>query len=145
MTIEEANNLLGVAKVNYSYAFRSMSDDDKRTLVKSWAFIMQDIPGDIVMLAFMQLLAVCKWLPTPAEIREQVKKLYYEASRGLLCGSLDMHSDMTMEYIVRNTYHLRGEKGAELGLDEIVKRGYGKMLGTSDSAKLSDGRVMRNA
>lgn len=78
MTLEEANKLLGIAKANYSSAFRSMTHQDKVMLVHSWALALQDIPGNIVLIAFMQLLTVSKWLPTVAEIRERVRGLHYE-------------------------------------------------------------------
>lgn len=79
MTIEDANYLLGVAQANYGYAFRNMDDDQKVMLVHSWAFGLQDIPADIVMMAFMQLTTTCDWLPKVKEIRDQVRKLRIEA------------------------------------------------------------------
>lgn len=80
MTTEDANKLLALAKANYSYAFKTMTNQEKIMLVQSWAFALQDIPTDIVMLAFMQLLSTSKWLPTVAEIREQAGNLHHEAS-----------------------------------------------------------------
>ena len=80
MTTEDANKLLALAKANYSYAFKTMTNQEKLMLVQSWAFALQDIPTDIVMLAFMQLLSTSKWLPTVAEIREQAGNLHHEAS-----------------------------------------------------------------
>ena len=132
MTVEEANKLLGIVKVNYSYAFKNLSDEDKVMLVKSWAFVFQDIPADIVTLAFMQLLATSKWLPTPAEIREQIKQLYYSAVCHKLegCGLPDGQSDRVIKYIIQNTAHLRGEGNAELSFDAIWQRGYARSLGT---------------
>ena len=67
MTADDANKLLALAKANYSYAFKTMTKQEKIMLVQSWAFALQDIPADIVMLAFMQLLTTSKWLPTVAE------------------------------------------------------------------------------
>lgn len=80
MTTEDANKLLALAKANYSYAFKTMTNQEKVMLVQSWAFSLQDIPTEIVMLAFMQLLSTSKWLPTVAEIREQAGRLNHEAS-----------------------------------------------------------------
>ena len=90
MTIQDANKLLALAKANYSYAFKTMSKQEKLMLVQSWAFALQDIPADIVMLAFMKLLSVSKWLPTVAEIREQVQRIYYEAAYS--CNDLSPES-----------------------------------------------------
>lgn len=135
MTVEEANKLLGLVKVNYENAFRRMSDQDKRRLVKSWAFVFQDIPADIVALAFMQLLATSKWLPTPAEIREQIKKLHYSAVCCSLAGHgiQDSQAGRAVRYIMDSTSHLRGDGEAELDLEVILSRGYGRMLGTGKS------------
>lgn len=80
MTADDANKLLALAKANYSYAFKTMTKQEKIMLVQSWAFALQDIPADIVMLAFMQLLSTSKWLPTVAEIREQAGHLHREAN-----------------------------------------------------------------
>jgi hypothetical protein len=136
MTVEEANKLLAIAKANYSYAFRNMSKEEKIILVKSWAFVLQDIPADIVTLAFMQLMATSKWLPTPAEIREQVKKLYFSAAHHGLFeenGVSDEQADRVCAYIRANTGHLRGDGSAELSLETILQRGYGRSLGTGKS------------
>lgn len=81
MTAAEVNKLLALAKANYSYAFKTMSNQEKVLLVQSWTFALQDIPTDVVMMAFMQLLSKCKWLPTVAEIRQQAAKLHREAER----------------------------------------------------------------
>ena len=81
MTATEVNKLLALAKANYSYAFKTMSNQEKVLLVQSWTFALQDIPTDVVMMAFMQLLSKCKWLPTVAEIRQQAAKLHREAER----------------------------------------------------------------
>ena len=83
MTAAEVNKLLALAKANYSYAFKTMSNQEKVLLVQSWTFALQDIPTDVVMMAFMQLLSKCKWLPTVAEIRQQAAKLHREAERVL--------------------------------------------------------------
>lgn len=81
MTAAEVNKLLALAKANYSYAFKTMSNQEKVLLVQSWTFALQDIPTDVVMMAFMQLLSRCKWLPTVAEIRQQAAKMHREAER----------------------------------------------------------------
>lgn len=81
MTAAEVNKLLALAKANYSYAFKTMSNQEKVLLVQSWTFALQDIPTDVVMMAFMQLLSKCKWLPTVAEIRQQAAKMHREAER----------------------------------------------------------------
>ena len=133
MNVEEANQLLALVKANYNYAFKNMGKQEKVMLVKSWAFVLQDIPADIVALAFMQLVSTHKWLPTPAEIRDQVRELYYSAAYQDVCGGsviVDEQAERARRYIVDQTSHLRGDHATQLSLDTILHRGYGKSLGT---------------
>jgi len=137
LTAQDANYLLGLAQANYGYAFKDMSKQQKVMLVESWAFGLQDIPADIVMLAFMQLVTTSKWLPTVAEIREQVKALGVKASGDLnygkdlerLCRKIGMEvherrddgGDSLRRYIVEHTKHLMGRDGPGLQLDTILR------------------------
>ena len=136
MTIEDANYLLGIAEANFSYAFKNMDHDQKVTLVKTWAFGLQDIPADIVMLAFMQLTTTSKWLPTVAEIREQIRDLYCKAREKLddvedarrlyrMVGGEQPKEENPKSidlcrYIVSNTEHLSTKAGPGLKLNKIL-------------------------
>ena len=146
VTIEDANQLLGIAEANFNYAFKNMSLNQKVTLVKTWAFGLQDVPADIVMLAFMQLTTTSKWLPTVAEIREQVRELNRQARRPLDAAE-DMkrlnrlyaemmgeeppeteakeetREDSIRRYIVENTERLSGKDGPGLQLDTLLSKG----------------------
>ena len=63
MTKQEVNKLLALMKANYSYAFKSMSQQDKYLLLNTWTFTLQDLNADVVMIAAMQLISASKWLP----------------------------------------------------------------------------------
>lgn len=131
MTADDANKLLAIAKANYSYAFKSMSNQEKVILVKSWAFALQDIPADIVMLAFMQLLSTSKWLPTVAEIREKVKSLYYQTAYTSDFMPEAPEIKHVKEYISSHTNHLRGDGDSyELTLDSILGGSFTVALGS---------------
>lgn len=130
MTIQDANKLLALAKVNYSYAFKDMTNQEKVMLVNSWAFALQDIQADIVLLAFMRLLTVCKWLPTIAEIREQIQRLHSESSWEYSNREYTPKARAAREYINHNTNHLRGDDKPMLSLDTILNNGYVDMLGS---------------
>lgn len=137
MTGQDANYLLGLARVNYGYAFKDMTKQQKTMLVESWAFGLQDIPADIVMLAFMQLVTTSKWIPTVAEIREQVKTIGAKARENLSYGKdmellvrhlgkkvhirRDDGGDAIRRYIVEKTEHLMGDDGPGLQLDAILR------------------------
>lgn len=144
MTIEDANYLLGVAEANFGYAFRNMDNDQKITLVHSWAFGLQDIPADIVMMAFMQLTTSCDWLPKVKEIREQVRKLRMEAKEYLgsqeslkrICEMTGQQweppktgrVDAVKKYIVENTETL--DKGTDLSLNTVLRGSYCTPIGS---------------
>ena len=132
VTIQDANKLLALAKANYSYAFKTLSKQEKLMLVQSWAFALQDIPADIVMLAFMQLLSTSKWLPTVAEIREKVQAMYYSvAYRPDSLGQKEPEQvRRAREYIENHTWQLRGDSAPELSLDTILEGAYGMALGS---------------
>ena len=146
MTIEDANYLLGLAEANFGYVFRNMTDEQKVMLVHSWAFGLQDIPADIVMMAFMQLTTSCDWLPNVAKIREQVRKLrteakqYFSTDHALqaLCENTGMkmtpksadikRRESIKRYIIDNTKSLDGDAG--LKLDTILEGSYITPIGT---------------
>ena len=46
MTQQEVNKLLALMKANYSYAFKTMSQQDKYLLLNTWTFTLQDLNGD---------------------------------------------------------------------------------------------------
>lgn len=143
MTLEDANDLLGLAQANFSYAFRTMTLKQKVMLVHSWAFGLQDIPADIVMMAFMQLTTTCEWFPKVKEIRDQVRKLRSEAADyfRLRQSQREIHEmlgetykepaldqyGMAMKYIIENTKTL--EKGTELGISSALRGSYALPIG----------------
>lgn len=165
MTKQEVNKLLAMMKVNYSYAFKAMSQQDKYLLLNTWTLALQDLNADVVMIAVMQLISVSKWLPTVAEIREKCQSLYYDAaywSDGLTEWDIkEGHASQEQielyerkkrarDYIANATNHLRGDRPAELKLDSILSNpaftglGVGKssfaMLGEA-KYELPDGSV----
>ena len=140
MTADDANKLLALAKANYSYAFKTMSKQEKVLLVQSWAFALQDIPADIVMLAFMQLLTTSKWLPTVAEIREKIKDMYYQSAY-----QNDLFPDpesvrRAKKYIADHTHNMRGDGDAGISLDAILKGPYMTALGSGEMRLFGGGQ-----
>lgn len=161
VTAQDANYLLGLAQVNFGYAFKDMTKQQKIMLVDSWAFGLQDIPADIVMLAFMQLVTTSKWIPTVAEIREQVKAIGAKARDGLNYGKdmellarrmgkemrcrADDGGDAIRRYIVEKTEHLMGGDGPGLQLDAILRGRSMTAIGSGQMgfAQLLDGTADR--
>lgn len=123
MTKPEVNKLLALMKANYSYAFKSMSEQEKILLLNTWTFTLQDLDASVVMIAVMQLISTSKWLPTVAEIREKCKGLYYEAC-AMDCDVFfdEMPDGKRAAYkaIADKTSHLRGDCPAELTLGAMM-------------------------
>lgn len=157
MTKQEVNKLLALMKANYSYAFKTMSQQDKYLLLNTWTFTLQDLNADVVMIAVMQLISVSKWLPTVAEIREKCQKLHYSASYGndslmewaieegrVSQDQIELYErkKRALDYIASATNHLRGDKPAELKLDSILSNPAFTGLGTGKSgfAMLGDAK-----
>lgn len=134
MTLQDANKLLAIAKANYSNAFKTITQREKVVLVHSWAFAFQDVPADVVLLAFMQLLTVSKWLPTIAEIREQCGVLHFDASTWYAFES-EAEPQRIREakaYIATATAHMRGDGAPMLELDTILRGQYMDGLGSGE-------------
>lgn len=135
MTKAEVNKLLALMKANYSYAFKSMSRQDKILLLNTWTFTLQDLDASMVMIAVMQLISTNKWLPTVAEIREKCKELYYDAASMKSNAFFDVlpeEQKAAIKAIADKTCHIRGDGPAELSL--------GAMLNNPSIAAIATGR-----
>lgn len=84
MNRQETNRLLAILKANYSYAFKALSTQEKRILVESWTYALRELDAEIVMMAVMRLLKVSRWMPTVAEIREEVQRIGADAEASLM-------------------------------------------------------------
>lgn len=152
MNKQEVNKLLALMKANYSYAFKTMSQQDKYLLLNTWTFTLQDLNADVVMIAVLQLISESKWLPTVAEIREQCKKLHYSAAYGDCEGNMYRllesvghefseeekqarnRKKAALDYIASATNHLRGDGNtAGLSLDSIMSSGAFASLGSGET------------
>lgn len=153
MTKQEVNNLLALLKANYSYAFKTMSTQEKYLMLNSWTFALQDMDAQVVFLAVMKLLTVSKWIPTVAEIREKAQSMYYEAAYDLLPDAIEsqfMTEDEKQrriamsETITAKTSFLRGDGVPELRLKTIADNpGYAQLMGISRDTMGLQGNTFR--
>lgn len=135
MNRQEANKLLAIMKANYSYAFKALSMQEKRILVESWAYALREIDAELVMMAVMRLLKTCKWMPTIAEIREEVRQIGADAETSL------MELRWTDEMLSRTgtTANLTNGKCAD-ALRSLERRARRVDSGTGLAGVLADGR-----
>lgn len=155
MTRQEVNKLLALMKANYSYAFKTMSQQDKYLLLNTWTFTLQDLSADVVMIAVMQLISESKWLPTVADIRKKCRSLYYSAScpGNFLddlpeedwekCGITppsrkqieeSQRREAMRKTIMNATCHLLGNEEAGLSLETILSNPAFTGIGTGKSS-----------
>lgn len=154
MTQKELNQIMGLVKVNWPSAFKSLSNGEKKFLFSSWYITLRDLTASTVTLAVLQLVSSSKWPPTVAEIREKVKELYYEAEE-IISSDRSWHDFfpeanpdksrlMAAEQIINETSHLRGDKLPEMRLDQFISAPEFMNLASGDLEKnayfLAEGR-----
>lgn len=79
MTIEESTKILTVLTAAYPGAYRNISPTDASAVCAVWAAQFSDVPVDIVFLALQKVIAVCKYPPTIAEIKEKIRSVHWDA------------------------------------------------------------------
>lgn len=84
MTKKEAAMLLNLIKLSYPAAYRDMNDEWKVATINMWASSFQDVPYAIIEQAFNHYRMGNKFPPTVAEMVEQLRHLYHEATETAL-------------------------------------------------------------
>ena len=139
MNRQEAVKLLALIKIAYPTAYRDMDEASKKATVTMWQMSFPDVPYPIMEQAFNRFRMVSKFPPTVAEMVEELRRIYYQATEdALFCkslGDLDRAKqywaviDCTARY--RNDDYLGG-----LNIDSLPKgitggMGYENNAGTS--------------
>ena len=151
MTTEDVNQLLAIMKANYSYAFKTMSQEEKYMLLCTWTVTLQDLPTDIVMMAVMQLVSKSKWLPTVAEIRAACREMHYAAATPdtvfdmMVAAGMPVTPEQQREhelleakrrYIAEATKHLRNEDTGGLTVNDLLANPAFEGIGTGQPSFL---------
>lgn len=151
MTTEDVNQLLAIMKANYSYAFKTMSQEEKYMLLCTWTVTLQDLPTDIVMMAVMQLVSKSKWLPTVAEIRAACREMHYAAATPdtafdmMVAAGMPVTPEQQREhelleskrrYIAEATKHLRNEDAGGLTVNHLLANPAFEGIGTGQPSFL---------
>lgn len=82
MNKQEATKLLALIKVAYPNAYRDMDEVSKKATVNMWQMSFHDVPYPIMEQAFGHFRMVSKFPPTVAEMVEELKRIYLEATEG---------------------------------------------------------------
>lgn len=79
MTLKESAQILAVLTAAYPNAYKNMSENEAAGVALVWASQFADVPADIVFMALQKAISTCKFPPTICEVKEKLKKLYFEA------------------------------------------------------------------
>lgn len=91
---KKIGEIIAVIKTIYPYYSK---DADSETLAKTWMMLLKDVPDDIVRVAVIKCLQICKVPPTPADVLEQVREMT------IATGPTDEEHWVTLAKAVRKT------------------------------------------
>ena len=80
MTRQEAAKLLSLIKLSYPTAYRDIDKDTANATVTMWQLSFPDVPYPIMEQAFNHFRMVSKFPPTVAEMVQELRRVYYEAT-----------------------------------------------------------------
>ena len=115
MNKPEATRLLALIKVAYPTAYRDMDDVSKKATVNMWAMSFPDVPYPIMEQAFNHFRMVSKFPPTVAEMVEELKKIYFEATEGALIHKALGDQEAVDQYRLVMAYTARYKDDSKLG------------------------------
>lgn len=127
MNKQEAVKLLALIKIAYPTAYRDMDDESKKATVNMWQMSFPDVPYPIMEQAFNHFRMVSKFPPTVAEIVEELKRIYFEATEGALLHKGLGNQEAVDQYRLVMAYTARYKGADNLGGLDIGR--LPKMLG----------------
>lgn len=90
MNKQEATKLLALIKIAYPTAYRDMDEAYKKATVNMWQMSFPDVPYPIMEQAFNHFRMVSKFPPTVAEMVEELRGIYFQATEcALIQKALD--------------------------------------------------------
>jgi hypothetical protein len=115
MNKQEAVKLLALIKVAYPTAYRDMDDATKKATVSMWQMSFSDMPYPIMEQAFNRFRMVSKFPPTVAEMVEELRHIYYEATEGALLHKSLGNQEVVDQYRLVMSYTARYKDTDSLG------------------------------
>lgn len=83
----EAAKLLSLIKLSYPTAYRDIDRETANATVNMWQMSFPDVPYPIMEQAFNHYRMTSKFPPTVAEMVEELKHIYHQATEGALVNS----------------------------------------------------------
>lgn len=115
MNKPEATRLLALIKVAYPTAYRDMDDASKKATVNMWQMSFPEVPYPIMEQAFNHFRMVSKFPPTVAEMVEELKRIYFEATEGALIQKALGNQEAVDQYRLVMAYTARYKDDSNLG------------------------------
>lgn len=107
--------LLELITLSYPAAYRGMADDWKKATINMWYMSFPDVPYPIMEQAFNHFRMVSKFPPTVAEMVQELKGIYLEATECALVSKSLGDEDRVMRYREIMAYTERYKDDSRLG------------------------------
>lgn len=75
LTKKDVFDMVGFIKANYSYAYKDVNDDLLKIMMRTWFNSLSKYSKEVVEVAFMKAIEVCKMPPTLADIIQNIKQM----------------------------------------------------------------------
>ena len=115
MNKQEAVKLLALIKIAYPTAYRDMDDASKKATVNMWQMSFPDVPYPIMESAFNHFRMVSKFPPTVAEMVEELRRTYFEATEAALVHKGLGNQEAVDQYRLVMAYTARYKDDSNLG------------------------------
>lgn len=115
MNKTEATQLLAMIKIAYPTAYRETDRATTLAAVNMWQMSFPDVPYPIMEQAFNHFRMVSKFPPTVAEMVEELKKIYFDATEGALIQKALGNEEGVRQYRAIMAYTARYKDDTHLG------------------------------
>ena len=124
MTKQESAKLLSLIKLSYPTAYRDIDRETANATVNMWASSFPDVPYPIMEQAFNHHRMISKFPPTVAEMVDELKQIYYQATECAMVHKSFGDEEKVMQYraIMDCTYRYKDKTNLGLQLSSLPNR-----------------------
>lgn len=115
MNKQEAAKLLSLIKLSYPTAYRDIDKETATATVYMWASSFPDVPYPIMEQAFNHYRMTHKFPPTVAEMVEELRGIYYQATECALVNKAMGNEEGVRQFRAIMEYTARYKDDSNLG------------------------------
>ena len=115
MNNQEAAKLLSLIKLSYPTAYRDIDKATATATVNMWQMSFPDVPYPIMEQAFNHFRMVSKFPPTVAEMVEELRGVYFQATENALVQRALGNEEAVRQYRAIMEYTARYKDDSRLG------------------------------